>query len=326
MLYLLLVGLAVAIIFALRPFFGAAKPMPADLKPQELREELNAIKSQAALASGEERTQLLVQAVYLERQLAELGSENLSPTHLNPLLASALVCGLGFLGFGLWNHTLPRLPGETIITSRSEARELGDLQRKAEKSSLASDWLAYANRSYELRALDQAVKAYLKVAELEPRNPTAIRRIGMLLFMSSRPKEAIQALELATAAEPKVSEGWLFLGNAYFQEGQLKRAVSAWENYLASGGPAKEQVQNLIQTAKAQLGSASPGRQVYLAKCAACHGADALGGSGPRLKDNPIRKIPEAVSQIVRQGRGSMAAVALSPEELQVLLKYLGGL
>jgi mono/diheme cytochrome c family protein len=36
--------------------------------------------------------------------------------------------------------------------------------------------------------------------------------------------------------------------------------------------------------------------------------------------------VPEAVREIVLKGRGQMPAVALSDEEMQALLQYLGGL
>ncbi|MCX7783504.1 MAG: c-type cytochrome, partial [Meiothermus sp.] len=230
------------------------------------------------------------------------------------------------LGVGLWAYTVPRLPGETIITSRNEARELGNLQRRAEQSGQAADWLAYADKAYELQDFERAGQGYLKVIELEPRNPSAVRRIGMLLFMSGRPEEGAQALELAVRAEPDVAEGWLFLGNAYFQLGRPAEAIVAWEGYLKAGGEARQQVLNLIQTAKEQQNAASKGQQVYLSKCAACHGAQAQGGTGPRLQGNPIRKVPEAVREIILKGRGQMPAQQLTSEELSALLQYLGGL
>jgi hypothetical protein len=47
---------------------------------------------------------------------------------------------------------------------------------------------------------------------------------------------------------------------------------------------------------------------------------------GPRLQGNPILKAKEAVREIVLQGRGTMPAVPLSPEELSALLDYLDSL
>ena len=321
----LLFGLALA--YALRPFFRSeAQPFPESPRPEELRAELAVLKSLAQEAEGEERKRLLAQAVRLERQLTELGSEHPVPRRLSPVMLGAVTLSLVALGVGLWAYTVPRLPGETIITSRNEARELGNLQRQAEQSGKAADWLAYANKAYELKDLERAAQGYIKVVELEPRNPTAVRRIGVLLFMSGRPAEGAQALELAVRAEPDIAEGWLFLGNAYFQLGRPAEAIVAWEGYLKAGGEARDRVQNLIQTARNQLNAGSTGQQVYLAKCAACHGAQAQGGTGPRLQGNPIRKVPEAMREIILKGRGQMPAVPLTEAEMQALLQYLGGL
>lgn len=325
LLLALLFGLALA--YALWPFYRTqAQPFPESPRPEELRAELEVLKSLAREAEGDERKRLLAQAVRLERQLAELGSEKPVPRRLSPIALGAVALSLIALGAGLWAYTVPRLPGETIVTSRNEARELGNLQRKAEQSGKAADWLAYANKAYDLQDFERAVQGYLKVIELEPRNANAVRRIGMLLFMSGRPEEGAQALELAVRAEPDVPEGWLFLGNAYFQLGRPAEAIAAWEGYLKAGGEARERVQNLIQTAKNQLNTTSTGQQVYLARCAACHGAQAQGGIGPRLQGNPISKVPEAVKEIVLKGRGQMAAVSLTESEMQALLQYLGGL
>lgn len=328
MTYLLLALLfTLALAYALRPFFRSQpQPFPESPRPEELRAELEVLKSLAKEAEGEERKQLLAQAVRLERQLAELGQENPTPRRLNPLALGVVSLSLVALGMGLWAYTVPRLPGETIITSRNEARELGNLQRQAEQSGRATDWLVYANKAYDLQDFERAVQGYLKVIELEPTNANAVRRIGILLFMSGRPEEGAQALQLAVRAEPNVPEGWLFLGNAYFQLGRPAEAIAAWEGYLKAGGEARERVQNLIQTAKNQLSATSKGEQVYLARCAACHGAQAQGGTGPRLQGNPISKVPEAVQEIVLKGRGQMPAVALSDQEMQALLQYLGGL
>jgi cytochrome c-type biogenesis protein CcmH/NrfG len=315
----------VGLVYALRPFLDSAPaPFPASPRPEELRAEVEILKAQAKEADGEERKRLLAQAVRLERELAELGTQTPVPRRLSPAALSLVIVALAVLGVGLWHSTVPRLPGETLITSRNEARELANLEATANRTGKAADWLAYANRAYDLQDFERAVPAYIKAAELEPKNPVALRRLGILLFMGGRPAQAIPILEIATKAQPGEPEGWLFLGNAYFQSGKPQEAIRAWEGYLRAGGEARERVQGLIDTAKAQLNAeASPGQRTYLQKCATCHGAQAQGGSGPTLKGNPVVKVPEAVSEIVTKGRGQMPPIQLSPQELKALLDYL---
>ncbi|MER3483132.1 MAG: cystathionine beta-synthase [Meiothermus sp.] len=314
--------------YALRPFFGSAPaPFPASPRPEELRAEVEVLKAQAQEAQGDERKRLLAQAVRLERELAELGTQTPVPRRLSPGAISLVVVALAVLGVGLWRSTVPRLPGETLTTSRAEARELANLENTAKSSNKAADWLALANKAYDVQDFERAIPAYIKVAELEPKNPVAVRRLGVLLFMGGRTQQAVPILEVATKADPNEPEGWLFLGNAYFQLGKPKEAIRAWEGYLKAGGEAKERVQGLIDTAKAQLSATgSSGQAVYLQQCAACHGAQAQGGTGPALKGNPVIKVPEAVTEIVTKGRGQMPAVQVSLQELKALLDYLKGL
>lgn len=327
--YILLILLVLlALFYALRPFLGSAPaPFPESPRPEELRAEVEVLKARAQEAEGDERKRLLAQAVRLERQLAELGVQTPVPRRLSPGAISAVVVVLAILGVGLWRSTVPRLPGETLTTIRNDARELAGLEAAANRSNKAADWLAFANRAYDLQDFGRAIPAYIKVAELEPKNPVAVRRFGVLLFMGGRTQQAVPLLEIATKAEPGQPEGWLFLGNAYFQLGKPKDAIRAWEGYLKAGGEAKERVQGLIDTAKARLSApGSSGRGVYLQSCAACHGPQAQGGSGPELKGNPVVKLPEAVREIVTKGRGGMPAIPLSPQELKALLDYLKAL
>jgi cytochrome c-type biogenesis protein CcmH/NrfG len=240
-----------ALAFALRPFFRSQpQRFPDSPRPDELRSELEVLTTQAKDAEGEERKRLLAMMVRLERQLSEMGNEKPVPRRLNPVTMAATALSLVLLGGALWAYTVPRLPGEPVITMRDEALQLGSLQRQAERSGAARDWLAFANKAYELQDFDRAVQGYMRVLELEPRNVVAVRRIGILLVMSGRPVEGAHALELATRAQPDVPEGWLHLGNANFQLGRPAEAIEAWETYLRVGGENSVHLANLIQIAK----------------------------------------------------------------------------
>lgn len=327
-LILALLVLLAFIGYALLPLRQAAQPLPANPRPEELQAELQLLKVQAKDAEGEERKRLLAQIVKLERELGPVAAQPLPPRRLSPALSILALAAVVVLGIGLYRFTLPRLPGETTVTARSEARELKRLEDRAKQTGQTEDWLAFGRKAWELGDFDRAGRAYIAVAQQDPRNVEAVRRVGILLFMGGRPQDAVQFLQIAMRADPKATEGWLFLGNAYFQLGQPEQAIQAWESYLANGGEARERVQGLIATAKAQQsapGNAS-GQRVFLQKCAACHGPQAQGGVGPKLAGNPINKVPEAIREIVKNGRGQMPAVPLNDQELQALLEYLGGL
>lgn len=319
-----LLFLLLGLYLALRPLFGPKDPFPEPPRREELLRELAVLREEVGALEGEEKKLALARMVELERALE--GWRPPEPRPFNPLPVALVLGAVVLLGVGLWRYTLPRLPGETTVTQRQEARELKALSEKARHTGAVEDLLAWGRKAYELEAFDQAAEAYLEVLKKDPRNVEAVRRVGILLFMGGRLEEAQMFLEIAQHADPKAAEGWLFLGNLYFQKGQMPEAVAAWEKYLEAGGEARERVEGLIAMAKAQAQGGEDGRSVYEARCAACHGLQGEGGVGPRLKGNPILKVPEAVREIVLQGRGTMPAVPLSEEELKALLDYLGSL
>jgi len=319
-LLLLLLGL----FLALRPLLGPKEPFPEPPRREELLEELEVLKREVEALEGEEKKLALARMVELERALE--GYRPPEPRPFNPLPVALVLGAVVLLGVGLWRYTLPRLPGETTVTARAEARELKALSDKAKKTGAVEDLLAWGRKAFELGVYEQAAEAYLEVLKKDPQNVEAVRRVGILLSMSGRPEEARLFLEIAQHADPKAAEGWLFLGNLYFQEGRYQEAIAAWEKYLEVGGEARERVQGLIAMARAQAQGGRDGKSVYQARCAACHGARGEGGVGPRLQGNPILKAKEAVREIVLQGRGTMPAVPLSPEELSALLDYLDSL
>jgi mono/diheme cytochrome c family protein len=319
-LLLLLLGL----FLALRPLLGPKEPFPEPPRREELLEELEVLKREVEALEGEEKKLALARMVELERALE--GYRPPEPRPFNPLPVALVLGAVVLLGVGLWRYTLPRLPGETTVTARAEARELKALSDKAKKTGAVEDLLAWGRKAFELGVYEQAAEAYLEVLKKDPQNVEALRRVGILLFLSGRPEEARLFLEIAQHAEPMAAEGWLFLGNLYFQEGRYGEAIAAWEKYLEVGGEARERVQGLIAMARAQAQGGKDGKSVYQARCAACHGARGEGGVGPRLQGNPILKAKEAVREIVLQGRGKMPAVPLSPEELSALLDYLDSL
>ncbi|GAB5603474.1 cytochrome c [Thermus sp. FJN-A] len=309
---------------ALRPLLGPKEPFPEPPRREELLRELEVLRAEAAALEGEEKKLALARMVELERALE--GYRPPAPRAFNPWPAALALGVVVLLGVGLWRYTLPRLPGETTVTAREEARELKALADKAKRTGEVEDLLAWGRRAYALEVYDQAAEAYLEVLKKDPRNVEAVRRVGILLFMGGRLEEARLFLEIAQHADPKAAEGWLFLGNLYFQEGRMEEAIAAWRRYLEAGGEARERVEALIAMAQARAQGGKDGRSVYQARCAACHGLQGEGGVGPRLKGNPVLRAPEAVREIVLKGRGQMPAIPLSEEELQALLDYLGTL
>ena len=312
---------------AFQPLLRKPELFPENPRAEEIEAEIEALRSETTELVGLDRKRALVRIVRLERRLNEIKPTAVLPRRM-PVWAW-LVGGMVVLAVMgvLTSQTLPRLPGQTLTTTNvKQAREIKVLRIAAQRENTVAAWLTYANAAWSVRDINDAAEGYTKVLKQDPKNLTALRRFGILLFMSGRYAPAIEVLSAVTKIDPSVPTGFLFLGSAYYSEGRLLEATEAWKGYLAAGGRATAQVQNLIATAQAQLSAKTPGQRVYEAKCAVCHGAAAGGGMGPALAGNPIVRLPDAVKEIVNQGSGTMPSVPLNAEQMSNLLTYLKGL
>ncbi len=319
--------LAVAVVLA--PLRSTPRPFPENPRPEELRLELEALKREAKEMSGPERVRILKRIAWIERELGVAREREVEraarPAVRLPAWGLLLVVAGGLaLAAALVHYTLPRLPGGAVTEALAveKAKKLKELLAKAEGENTPEAWLAYADYAFEIGDLERAAQGYTKVIELDHKNLKAYRRYGMILYFAGRPREAAEVLAVVTRVDPD-PEGLLFLGNAYFQLGEYEEAIAAWKEYLNRGGEARERVLGLIESAEARLRAEDPGELVYAEKCAACHGAKGEGGVGPKLAGNPILNVPEAVAEVVRNGRGTMPAVPMSDEEMAALLAFL---
>ncbi len=67
------------------------------------------------------------------------------------------------------------------------------------------------------------------------------------------------------------------------------------------------------------------GEEEWRGACAKCHGLSGEGGIAPRIAGSPVLTDPEALEEIVRNGRGRMPAVGSgwSEEQMDALIAYL---
>ena len=123
--------------------------------------------------------------------------------------------------------------------------------------------MALADVFWTAGASDPAAEIYFEVlSEHDALEPTALSRIGQLLFTRGRSDDAIGLLERAAGAaggltrlEPQAS---LFLGNAYSVLGDDENAIRAWEAHVAVVGvEAAGRVTGLIQGARLRLDAAA---------------------------------------------------------------------
>ena len=132
----------------------------------------------------------------------------------------------------------------------------------AERRDLAN-LLALADMFWTAGATDPATELYFEVlSQHDGLEPTALSRVGQLLFTRGRTDDAIALLERAAGAagglerlEPQAS---LFLGNAYAVAGDDESAVRAWEAHVrVVGVEAAGRVTGLIDAARTRLAGGS---------------------------------------------------------------------
>lgn len=216
-LALFLLGL----LLALRPLLGPKEPFPEPPRREELLRELEVLKEEVEALEGEEKKRALARMVEVERLLE--GYRPPAPRPFRPWPVALVLGAVVLLGVGLWRYTLPRLPGETTVTQRQEARELKALADKARRTGEVEDLLAWGRRAYELQAFDQAAEAYLEVLKKDPKNVEAVRRVGILLFMGGGPRRRGFSWKSPRAPTPRPPKGGFSWGTSTSRKGGCRR-------------------------------------------------------------------------------------------------------
>lgn len=121
---------------------------------------------------------------------------------------------------------------------------------------------ALADVLWDNGAMEQAVEVSFEIlTTFDPSDAPSLSRTGQLMFLRGRSDDAIELLERAAASagglhelDPQAS---LFLGNAYFSEGDDDGAVRAWSAHVGLVGEAAAgRVPELIRTAEARADGA----------------------------------------------------------------------
>ena len=66
------------------------------------------------------------------------------------------------------------------------------------------------------------------------------------------------------------------------------------------------------------------GKEIYTARCSACHQEDFSGRVGPTLKTTSVLNKPDSYwLQTILKGKGSMPAVRITEEQAQIVIDYI---
>ncbi|AIZ44121.1 cytochrome oxidase [Deinococcus radiopugnans] len=220
-------------------------------------------------------------------------------------------------------------PGEA--KSVQAVLRLPALKATAQRTGQNDDYLAWGRAAFDSANYDQAVSAYGNALKTDPRQPEALRRLGILLLtrgeQTGTPISAEDAeraaLLIRTAAQlaPDEPESQLLLGFALSRFGQDQEALTALERYRTLD-PAGRDADDVITSLRARLNQSDPALKLYAGSCASCHGASGAGGIGPSLRESTLSRA--ALRSITVNGKGAMPAYPrLTDAELKLLLDLM---
>ncbi|WP_424949925.1 c-type cytochrome [Deinococcus sp.] len=208
---------------------------------------------------------------------------------------------------------------------------LPGLAERAKANGSVPDELAWGRAAFDAGQYDQAAGAYAAALKQNPRQPEALRRLGIILLtrddtqgQAARPNDqAFLLIRTAAQLAPDDPESQLLLGFALSRYGQDTLALNALERYR-SLNPQGRDADEMIAVIRGRQNSADPGLGVYAANCASCHGAAGGGGVGPSLLHAGLTRA--SVALIVRNGKGAMPAFPqISGKSLDELLAVVEG-
>ncbi len=95
--------------------------------------------------------------------------------------------------------------------------------------------LAYNNRGkylFQAGKKDEAIKDFIKSAELDPDNESAQNNVGFILLEKNRIPEALTYFKKAVEIHPEFADGFYNLGNAYARQNDYPKAIMAYQKSI----------------------------------------------------------------------------------------------
>jgi len=240
---------------------------------------------------------------------------------------------------------LPVAQGDELVLERiAFLQDVAPLQVAVDANPNVPDLLALADALWEFDARTAAVQHYFRIlTEFDAQEPIALARVGELLFLEGAIDDAVEILTRArdNAQARSVQlpvDTLLFLGNAAFAREQYTLAIAAWEEHLERA-ETPGRVPQLVARAEAlaagepdpgmgvvsqDVQALSDGPSLYAAHCAACHGVNGGGGTGPRLAGNGDVARRANVESLIMYGRGLMPGfqAILNDEQVRILTDW----
>ena len=241
---------------------------------------------------------------------------------LAALAVAAVIAAGAFSFFPAWQQDGL---STSLLGELRSALTLKSLAAAAKAHPSVQSELAWGNTAFSGKHFGQAAAAYSQVLRRDPKQPVALRRLGLLLLGSKFSTQGEEFIAASVKLDPKAPEGYLFLGDALSQQGHPEQALRALRHYRHLR-PASQTAAELIAGLHAHLAGTVDGFTAYTQSCQSCHGIAGQGGSAPALIGSALLRQASLFRQVVRGGAAGMPAFSahqLPSAQLSALLAYL---
>lgn len=183
-------------------------------------------------------------------------------------VAIALAVGLGLLTrarnvdyrdeMHMWADVVEKLPSNDRAHTSYANNWIFVRQREEQLAQQASTQglvaRARAHTEAARKALERAGEHFAEAARLVPEDPDWHTNLGAYYLDTGRTADAIRELELARAGRPTFGTTLQSLGQAYAQNGEVDKAIEAFEAALANGAPNPDWIAGRLAGLRAQRG------------------------------------------------------------------------
>ena len=155
----------------------------------------------------------------------------------------------------LARDTTPTTQAANPTSSADDALAFFEQRVKDQPDDLAAR-LDLAHRYLDARMIEEALAEYAVALELDPDDAEAHAHVGIILYLSERPAEALDAVDRALATDPGYPEALFFRGVILLRGlDRPQEAIDAFERYLVAApfGAERGSAQELIAEAEAAL-------------------------------------------------------------------------
>jgi tetratricopeptide (TPR) repeat protein len=214
----------------------------------------------AAITAGGEPSTARASGEALDQESDRSRGASTEPRRVPAWAVAALLGGtvLAVVVASLARDAEPQTPVASSPRSADDPLAFFERRVRDQPNDLAAR-LDLAHRYLDAGMIEESLSQYAVALELDPDDAEALAHIGIILFRSGRPEDALRSVERSLATDPRYPEG-LFIKGVILLEGldRPDEAITAFETYLdvAPFGVERQTAKDLIGQAREALAEA----------------------------------------------------------------------